>query len=591
MPLRILGLLLFSLSLCLSANEIVVQLSPKQRQLLLSLEKDASKIGSQSDHRLPPLERKFKTICTISSFLELGDEFMADNEARKKTAKTADELKQLNEIEKLTNTRLNELRQELIDTATGVTENEFFHSDKQAESNLSEEVKALLSPLFGEFENITAWPRELSKLKALKTKYEEQQNASTRALKNVRELKQLLGDKLKNTRPEEAASLVKTLERLESTESLWAGRNTNSKNQLNIINIRIKEGEADAPTIGEIITMVFHKIWEKLGLNLLLSFLIFSGTLFFLRSLYRLILRFSPLHTQSGERNARRHAVAHLIDLSSFYISLIIAACAVLTTLYIRGDGLLLTIFIMMLAWMGWSLRNEIPAYISRSRLMLNLGSLRVGERVQYQGLSWRVESINFFCEFKNPSLEGGRLRIPLKEALSLVSRPILPGESWFPTQKGDCYSLPTGERGVILRQTVEQICVDLFVGGTRTYTPTQFIALSPEVLSQGFDLVTFFEMDYSHQPQITREIPELLQVRIKKALLGLLNETDIVTCMVSFNQPMSASLQLICYVKIQGSYAKQYGALKRLINRTFVETCTEQGWEISTPQITVYQK
>lgn len=583
----------FILSLCLSQASIddFLHLTDEQEEQLREMEQDVYQPKDANAKPLSPLEKKIKTIRTINALILMGEDFLQKNETLLKEAKNTDEKIALRQIEKQISDKLNELRTKLMDTTSGVSEAEYLNIGKNDDSSLTKEARTVLSPLLGEFHNMTAWPRELSRLQGEQNLYSTRLDMAKQALKNIRELRSISAkNDASNNTPKEHEKFKETSRRISNLESIWSSRATDSKAQLDIVNAKIEEGAENAPSIGKIITIVFQKLWEKLGLNLMIALGVFFGSIFALRLIYRLIRKFSPLHKRK-DTSTRNHALAHLADLTAFYFSLAFSICAVLTTLYIRGDGLLITILVLILIWMGWSMRNEIPAYIARSRLMLNLGSLRVGERVIYQNLPWRVESINLFCEFRNPALEGGRIRIPLKDALTLVSRHTIPGESWFPTKQGDCYILPNGERATILRQTVEQITVDLATGGTKIYNTLDFIKLCPEVMTQGFDLVLYFGLDYCLQGIITTTVPKILHERLFAAAKTLIAEKNIQDCFVEFNRPLDSSLELIFYIKVKGNHFNKYISLKRLINKIFVETCTEMGWNIPYPHLTITQK
>lgn len=591
MPLKIFICLILSLCLSQASIDDFLHLTNEQEKQLQEMEQDLYQPKDPHAKPLSPLEKKIKTIRTINTLIVMGEEFLQKNETLLKEAKNTDEKLELREIEKKISLKLNELRTKLMDTTSGVSEAEYLNIGKNDESSLTKEARTVLSPLLGEFHNMTAWPRELSRLQGEQNLYATRLDMAKQALKNIRELR---ANAKKNgafdKTPKGSVKFEEASRRIGNLESVWSSRATDSKAQLDIVNAKIEEGAQNAPSIGKIFTIVFQKLWEKLGLNLMIALGVFFGSIFSLRIIYKLLRKVSPLHKRK-DNSTRNHALAHLADLTAFYFSLAFSICAVLTTLYIRGDGLLITILVLILIWMGWSMRNEIPAYIARSRLMLNLGSMRVGERVIYQNLPWRVESINLFCEFRNPALEGGRIRIPLKDALSLVSRHAIPGESWFPTKQGDCYILPNGERATILRQTVEQITVDLATGGTKIYNTLDFLKLNPEVMTQGFDLVLYFGLDYSLQGIITTTVPEILQERLSSAAKTLIAEKNIQKCFVEFNRPLESSLELIFYIKVKGNHFNHYVPLKRLINKIFVETCTEMGWNIPYPHLTITQK
>jgi hypothetical protein len=68
---------------------------------------------------------------------------------------------------------------------------------------------------------------------------------------------------------------------------------------------------------------------------------------------------------------------------------------------------------------------------------MLNIGSVREGERLLLEGVPWKVENIHVFCSLFNPTL-GMHLRLPIEQIVGMVSRPYAPEEPWFPCKKGD---------------------------------------------------------------------------------------------------------------------------------------------------------
>ena len=82
------------------------------------------------------------------------------------------------------------------------------------------------------------------------------------------------------------------------------------------------------------------------------------------------------------------------------------------------------------------ALRQALPKYISEIRLLLDFGSVRIDERLIYQGLPMKVVSIKSFAILQNPELHG-IVRIPLASLSSMVSRPAI-NEIWFPCQVDD---------------------------------------------------------------------------------------------------------------------------------------------------------
>jgi hypothetical protein len=76
--------------------------------------------------------------------------------------------------------------------------------------------------------------------------------------------------------------------------------------------------------------------------------------------------------------------------------------------------------------------------FVREVTLLLNLGAVREGERVMYNGIPWLVRSLNFYTRLVNPELEGGDIRLPLRDFHDLRSRSFDANEPWFPTRLND---------------------------------------------------------------------------------------------------------------------------------------------------------
>jgi hypothetical protein len=101
-----------------------------------------------------------------------------------------------------------------------------------------------------------------------------------------------------------------------------------------------------------------------------------------------------------------------------------------------------------------------LPRFLSMVMLLLNLGTVREGERVLYHSVPWQVAMLHFYVRLVNPALEGGELRLTLSDALELRSWAFTPDEPWFPTQKGDWLLLGEQTLGQVVLQTPETVRV-----------------------------------------------------------------------------------------------------------------------------------
>ena len=124
-----------------------------------------------------------------------------------------------------------------------------------------------------------------------------------------------------------------------------------------------------------------------------------------------------------------------------------------------------------------------LPGFYEQAKLLLNLGPVREGERVVFNGVPWEVQTIYFYTELTNPAFEGARIRLPLRDLLTLNSRPTDESSPWFPCRRNDWVRLSDGTRGKVVELTPEWVRLILLGGSRKTYTVSAFLDLHPESL------------------------------------------------------------------------------------------------------------
>ena len=187
------------------------------------------------------------------------------------------------------------------------------------------------------------------------------------------------------------------------------------------------------------------------------------------------------------------------------------------------------------------------------------------------------------------PDLAGGRLRLPIGVIEGQVSRPAQEDEPWFPTRRGDWVLLGDGKHGRVTVQTPEIVTVVELGGARRNFRSQDFFSAPPTVLSAGFRLWVPFGVDYRHQALATREIPRQLELRIREALAAGDHLGHLSRLSVEFQGAWASSLDLVALVDLSGAAAPDYQRLVRLVQKTCVETCTENGWGIPFTQLTLH--
>jgi len=223
-----------------------------------------------------------------------------------------------------------------------------------------------------------------------------------------------------------------------------------------------------------------------------------------------------------------------------------------------------------------------------QGRLLLNIGAVREGERINYSGLPWRVKHLNIFSELENPENKL-RLRVPVEDLLGLTSKPMQTSESWFPCKKGDWVILSDGYRGEVTAISVEFIDINDRGSSTRTYPMQDFLALSPLNISGSFRLKETLGISYDHQRDSTNRVLGSLKRFIKQKVADEGYEPHVSNLTVEFEGIGDSSLDITVIMDVDGSQAPFYNRIKRAMQRWCVDASSKYAWEIPYPQRTLH--
>ncbi len=80
----------------------------------------------------------------------------------------------------------------------------------------------------------------------------------------------------------------------------------------------------------------------------------------------------------------------------------------------------MLGIALIFLLWGGLDAKQTFPMFWEQTKLLLNLSTVREGERAIYNGLPWHIKSLNLYTKLINPALKGGMIRLPLRELIGV---------------------------------------------------------------------------------------------------------------------------------------------------------------------------
>lgn len=467
--------------------------------------------------------------------------------------------------------RVQQLRANFRIVASGVEEKAYL-SAAEEEASFDNEFKDLLKPLFNGLREATAKPREMEELRSELRVWVEREKVARAALGRT-------------STALDAAADPSVKKELESTRKLWTSRVDEAKSETETLSRQIEEREKNTPSAWEAVSGLFTDFWRSRGLNLLMAFGIAIGAYITTRRIYRAVRRYSPIHRKRGDGLMARSA-----DLIVAGAAVLLAVFAATLVFYLKGDWLMLAITIIFIIGILWASKKALPPYIDQIKVILNLGSVRQGERLIYQGIPWRVDDLNMYCDFSNPDLTGGTMRLPVKDVLSLHSRPSEAKEPWFPCKEHEWVRLDDGCFGKVIQQTPEQVVILRLGGSLKTYPTPDFLGQRPENLSRGFRISSTFGISYGHREAATEEVPKILREAVHRHLVEVLGRELVKSVKVEFQAAATNSLDYSVLADFNGEAAPRYAALGRMIQTACLDASNEQGWDIPFPQMVVHQ-
>ena len=433
-----------------------------------------------------------------------------------------------------------------------------------------DELMQIARPILNSLKGATDKPRRIEELRRAIRLYQQQLEVSSKAAESIALFDQY-----------EMPAVVAA--GLDEVAASWRERNMDIQRSLEISHYELRNLEAEEFDVFETVGRTLREFIQGRGLTLLLALLTGIALWFAMYGLRRLI--------KAWRRPAQDTAHAARIRLVLYgyhLLTIVLVSLAVLSVFYIRGDLLLLSLSIIILVMLALGAWRLLPGYIREARLLLNVGAARAGERVIYNGLPFRIASLNLYSELRNPELEGA-IRLPLSALAQLTSRPYS-YEAWFPCHAGDYVLLPDGAFGQVLQQTVELVRLKV-LGSTVQFSAADFLQLNVRNLSrEGFGVIVVFGIDYQHQEISLDQVPERFRSGLSAAFEQAEFGNDLKNLVVDFKEANTSSLDYLIYATMDGESAASYFKIERLIQQTCVNICNHEGWVIPFAQLTIHQ-
>ncbi len=473
------------------------------------------------------------------------------------------------ELEKL-DKQLNDSAVDFERIATGI-DTGLFAEKKAEEFDWKDELVGLIKPGIQEIKRLTVRARYKTKLKDELSFYQDLSPVASQAIQNIDELISQTKDK----------DLKKDLKKLLPE---WKSIEKQTLNKAEMAGMRLAEMDSEEKSIIETSRNSIKNFFRTRGLFLFIAFIACLGVLFFSRLFSKLMARFIP-----GYNSKYRPFHARLLSLLSRIFVFVMVFLVIIFVFYMVEDWVLLSLAIIFIMGLGWAAKHTLPKFWHQSRLMLNIGAVREGERMIYNGVPWLVKNINVFSELENPYLEV-KLRLPIEELLGKTSRPFNKHEPWFPCKRNDWVILSDGTRGVVTSLSHEMVELVQRGGAHKIYQTSDFLGQAPLNISLNFRLKIPFGISYNLQKDSTVSVLEILKAHIKEQIEKEGYKKNLLNLGVEFQQAGASSLDIVVLADFKGELAPLYKRLSRAIQRWCVDACTLNNWEIPFPQLTIHK-
>ena len=290
--------------------------------------------------------------------------------------------------------------------ATGIDIGLFSEKDRE-EFDWKNEILSLVKPGIKEIKRLTLKARQKTKLKEEISSYEALLPVAHNAIENIRLLVSKISDK-------------KLQRKLKGLLPEWKGVAGQIENNYKIATLQLAKMEQGEKPFVETFQNSIKNFFRTRGLFLSLAVFACLSLGFFLRLFYSLLVKFIP-----GYTSKYRSFYIRAFDLGFKVTALVLTLSIAMFVFYLAEDWVLLSLAIIFIIGVGWAIKHTLPKLWHQSRLILNIGAVREGERILYHGLPWLVKDLNFFCKLENPSL-GISLRLPIEELLGKINSSLL---------------------------------------------------------------------------------------------------------------------------------------------------------------------
>ena len=453
--------------------------------------------------------------------------------------------------------------------ATGVDASKLRAETTEA-FDFQKEIFALLRPAIDEMKEMTAHVRQKADQKEKIAYYEERLPIIRQAIGNLENLAGQ-GD---DPRLNDAVAAVL---------ANWKKQLAFMSSELQAAELQLSKLIASETSITEASQSYLKSFFQKRGLYITEALLVVFVVVLLSRLSLSMLRRYFP-----GFKARHRSFRVRLVELIHRILTFVLIVIGPMIVFYVVEDWVLFSLGLLLLIGVALTVRQTLPRYWHQMQIFLNIGAVREGERLYLDGIPWLVEEINFFCTLNNPVADLSQ-RLHIEDMVKLKSRPCKSDEPWFPCRKGDWVILNDGVRGKVVGISPELVQLVERGGAKLTYLTGDFLAKSPRNLAVSFRLKEIIGISYALQREATTTVVASLQDYVMSRLQAEGYGEQLVNLRVEFNRAAESSLELAVIADFKGEVGDLYNRLRRALQRYCTDACTEYGWEIPFPQLTLH--
>ncbi len=537
---------------------------------LLGQENGGSNGGGK--HVFAQIKGKIATLNSMLESIQVINLQIQQLEERHKYVDTQEQKSKISGEIKELNGRLSELQVQFTIIATGLDPDEFFEEPKEG-AVWQDEVNVLIAPILSELKSLTEEPREIERLRNELSYFESRRPKLNEAIKDIDILSR-------------SAQSQKLRDELNKLNKYWKQQEQEFTGKYNAVKLQLDEKENAKKSIGNTAQEVLRIFFRSRGRNLILSLSATLAIFFSLRFIHRIIRKKVSIY-----KNKKHQFYIRLMDVFYYVFTIAASLSGLMIVLYMSADWVLLGIVIIIIFALLWTLKNALPSYFEQAKLLLDLGAVREGERLIYNGVPFKVESMNLFTELVNPLLTGGSVRLPLKDLIDMRSRPYDENEAWFPTRLKDWVIMGDGVYGEIVAQTPEHVTVSTVRGSFQTYTVSEFLKKSPRNLTiNTFACPVIFNIDYKYRYIVNHDIINKLRASMEEDIKKEFYGKYLVKLIIELKVLDDSSLGIITIGRFSGEAASEWTEIHWKLQQLALEAANKHGWDIPFPQLKIHK-